>query len=123
ERALDGFGPQRRYGLEHCGEPWVLWLDADEMLDAVALRGIERAVTNGVPAAGYRVARRTWFLGRRIRFCGWRGEKVLRLFRRDRASFDDAPVHEQVRVEGTVADLPGILEHRSYESWEECRAK
>ena len=122
ERALDGFGPQRAFGLAHAREAWVLWLDADERLDARAVASVRGAVENGA-AAGYRIERVTWFLGKRIRHCGWRGEKVLRLFRREAASFDDAPVHEQVRIRGAVADLGGVIEHRSYERWEDCRDK
>src|SRR3989442_11420520 len=36
ERALDGFGPQRAFGLAAAREAWVLWLDADQRLDAPA---------------------------------------------------------------------------------------
>ena len=122
ERALDGFGRQRRFALEQCRESWVLWIDADERLDARARRALAEAVASSA-AAGYRFARRTWFLGRPIRFCGWRGEKVTRLFRRDRARFDEAPIHERVEVQGTVLDLPGVIEHSSYESWTACRDK
>jgi glycosyltransferase involved in cell wall biosynthesis len=138
ERALDGFGAQRAFGLARAREPWVLWLDADERLDAEALAALRAAVEQAETrqgavasdpgpapgtAAGYRLERATRFLGRRIRHCGWRGEKVLRLFRRDAAAFDDAPVHEQVRVTGPVLDLGGLIEHRSYERGEDCRDK
>ncbi len=122
ERARDGFGPQRRFALAQAREPWVLWLDADERLDANAIEAIRAAVTRG-EAAGYRFARATWFLGRRIRHCGWQGERVLRLFRREAAAFDETQVHEQVRIAGPVADLPGTIEHRSYERWDDCRDK
>ncbi len=146
ERALDDFGLQRRFGLEQCREPWVLWLDADERLDAEAERAVREVVGGTVEAgpeasrgasgagpeppgpppeyvAGYRLERRTWFLGRRIRFCGWRGERVLRLFRRDAAHFEAAPVHERVAVGGAIADLAGTIEHRSYGTWRDCREK
>ncbi len=122
ERALDGFGPQRAFGLAQATEPWVLWLDADEGLDPEAVARVAEAVRAGA-ASGYRIERATWFLGRRIRYCGWRGEKVLRLFRRGAASFDDAPVHERVCVSGPILDLGGVIEHRSYERWEDCRDK
>lgn len=135
ERALDGFGPQRRYALARCREPWVLWLDADERLDERAVAEVRR-VTAGPPpqaggrppeagpaADGFAFARRTFFLGRRIRFCGWRGETVLRLFRRERAAFDDAPVHERVRVEGRLGRLDGAIEHHSYATWDACVRK
>lgn len=122
ERALDRFGLQRRFGLSHCREEWVLWLDADERLDAAAVDAI-RAALAAPAAAGFRIARHTWFLGRPIRHCGWQGERVLRLFRREAAHFDDAAVHERVTVEGAIADLAGAIEHHSYERWSDCRDK
>src|SRR5262249_55585236 len=70
ERALDGFGPQRAFGLAAARGAWVLWLDADERLDARAVAAVGEAVRSGA-AAGYRIERVTWFLGKRIRYCGW----------------------------------------------------
>jgi len=122
ERALEDFGLQRQFGLEQCREPWVLWLDGDERLDDAAEREVRKAVGAG-GAGGYRIERRTWFMGRRIRFCGWRGEKVLRLFRRDAAHFEPAAVHEKVSIRGAVGDLDGVIEHLSYENWSDCRDK
>jgi hypothetical protein len=121
DRPLDDFGAQRRFALERCREPWVLWIDADERLDARAVEAL-RARLAGPPAAeaGFRFARRTHLLGRPIRFCGWQGETVLRLFRRDRARFADAAIHERVEVGGAVGRLPGIIEHHSYDSWRAC---
>jgi hypothetical protein len=122
ERALDGFGPQRAFALERCTQPWVLWIDADERLDPRAVAALGPALAGGTHAA-WTIARRTWFLGRPIRWCGWRGERVLRLFRRDRARFDDAPVHERVIVEGREGALDGTIEHHSYDTWAACRDK
>lgn len=121
-RALDGFGPQRQFALDQCREDWVLWIDTDERLDAGAPHEFARALTSNA-ADGYRLAREGWFLGRRIRFCGWGGERVLRLFRRTHARFDGAAVHEQVAVRGTIADLSPRLAHHSYASWSDCRDK
>jgi hypothetical protein len=119
ERPMDGFGAQRRHALAQCREPWVLWIDADEALASGAIEVIAHAVaTEGVD--GWRFARRTWFLGAPIRFCGWQGERVLRLFRRERAVFDDAPVHEQVHVTGRISSAAVVLEHHSYDTWDDC---
>lgn len=124
-RPFDGFGPQRRFALEQCREPWVLWIDADERLDPAGEAAVRAVLRSDPPAGlgGWRIGRRTWFLGRRIRFCGWRGERILRLFRRAGAAFDDAPVHERVSVAGSIAELDGALEHHSYDTWEDCRDK
>jgi glycosyltransferase involved in cell wall biosynthesis len=124
ERRLEDFGRQRQFGLEHCREPWILWIDADERLDAVAEDAVRKAVeSDAAKAAGYRLERRSWFLGRRIRHCGWRGEKLVRLFRRDRARFEAAVVHESVTVDGPIAGLAGSIEHHSYADWRTCREK
>jgi (heptosyl)LPS beta-1,4-glucosyltransferase len=125
ERAFDGFGPQRAFALEQCTQDWVLWLDADERLDAAARASVARAAVAGPGGPTHHtLARATWFLGRRIRFCGWQGESVVRLFRRERASFDDAPVHERVRVEGPgPGRLKGVIEHYSYRTIADCTAK
>ena len=123
ERGFDGFGPQRRFALAQCTQPWVLWVDADERPDADLVAAIRRWLATDPGSSGARLTRRTWFLGRPIRHCGWGDEQVLRLFRRERASFDDAPVHERVHVSGGIADLGGLLEHHSYETFEVCVEK
>jgi (heptosyl)LPS beta-1,4-glucosyltransferase len=125
EHAFEGFGRQRAFALAQCTQDWVLWLDADERLDAAARASVARAAAAGAGGpTHHRLARATWFLGRRIRFCGWQGESVVRLFRRERASFDDAPVHERVRVEGPgPARLDGVIEHYSYRTIADCTAK
>lgn len=126
-RPLDGFGPQRAFALAQCTQPWVLWIDADERLDDRAHAAIAQVLAGDPQAngatAGYSLERHTWFFGRRIRWCGWRGERVTRLFRRAATRFDDAPVHERVHLAGPVAPLAGILEHHSYETWDACRTK
>ena len=46
ERAFDGFGPQRAFALGQCTQDWVLWLDADERLDATAVASLRRATAS-----------------------------------------------------------------------------
>jgi Glycosyl transferase family 2 len=129
EHAFEGFGVQRQFALAQCTQPWVLWIDADELPDEKLVASL-RAFLSGTgtgdapaDAAGLRFVRRTWFLGRRIRFCGWGDENILRAFRRDRAKFDDAEVHERVIVAGPIRDLDGTIEHHSYETFEACVEK
>lgn len=126
DRTFDGFGTQRAFALAQCTQPWVLWIDADERPDAALVRNlVDRASRADAGTETHlRVRRVTWFLGRRIRFCGWDDEQIVRLFRRDRARFDDAPVHEQVHVEGPgPGSTNGVLEHHSYRTWSDCVTK
>jgi glycosyl transferase family 2 len=125
EHAFETFGRQRAFALAQCTQDWVLWLDADERLDATAIASVARAAAAGASGpTHHRLARATWFLGRRIHFCGWQGESIVRLFRRERARFDDAPVHETVRVEGPrPGRLAGVIEHYSYRTFADCTDK
>ena len=123
-RPLDGFGAQRQFALAQCSAPWVLWIDADERLDETALSALRARLGSAAPEeSGFAIERHAYFLGRRIRHCGWQGESVLRVFRREHARFDDAAVHEHVLVHGRVTRLGGALEHHSYPSWTDCVRK
>jgi (heptosyl)LPS beta-1,4-glucosyltransferase len=127
ERAFDGFGRQRQFALAQCTQDWVLWIDADERLRPESLPALAE-MTRRDPAvpAQLKFRRRTFFLGRPIRWCGWGGEEVCRFFTRRGASFDDAPVHERVRPEGDTRSrdfTPPVLEHHSYRTIDDCVAK
>jgi len=122
EHPLQGFGPQRGFALAQCTQPWVMWLDADERLDADALDSIRKAVRSGT-AEAYRIRRVGYFLGRRMRHGGWSDEWLLRLFRRERARFNDKVVHESAVVEGREGRLEGTMHHSTYETWEDCTRK
>lgn len=126
ERAFDGFGPQRAYALAQCTQPWVLWLDADERLDAALTENLIDLAQHAHEdtETHFQLRRVTWFLGRRIRYCGWNDEQIVRFFRRDLARFDDAPVHEQVHMEGRgPKPTNGELQHYSYRTWQDCMTK
>ncbi len=111
-----GFGEQKNFAVAQATRPWVLSLDADEVVTEPLRREIEAVVRSTDACDGYRVPRLTWFLGRPIRHCGWYPAPVLRLFRRGHGRFNDALVHEEVVVDGPVGDLGADLLHHSYDS-------
>jgi len=125
-RRLDGFGAQRNFGLERCSQPWVLWIDADERLSPASVATLAGAVAAARGRAVMFAERTSFFLGRRIRFCGWGNERLPRLFTREGARFDDAAVHERIECPG-AATLAGLgefaIEHHSYRDWDACRDK
>lgn len=153
EREFDGFGAQRQFALERCTQDWVLWIDADERLDPAARAMFASGAWAAVAAAArppwaLSLRRDNWYLGSRIRYCGWQHERVLRLFRRRCARFDDALVHEQLvfappaerssagataapeapnqsnaPVALRTGHLAASLEHHSYRTREDCETK
>lgn len=111
-----GFGEQKNFAIAQARRPWILSLDADEVVTP-ALRGaIEQATAAPGDRVGFRMPRLTSYLGRFIHHCGWYPLPVLRLFKRGHGRFTDALVHEEVVVDGPVGMLEGDLLHYSYES-------
>jgi hypothetical protein len=81
------------------------------------LRGKEPA------CAGFSVPREAYYLGRWIRHSGWRPDRRVRLFRRDRARWEGDYVHERLAVDGDVEKLRGSIHHFPFETIGEHAAR
>jgi hypothetical protein len=75
---------------------------------------IRRTLETDPPAAGYRVPRVTWHLGRWIRTTDWYPDYQLRLYDRRSAEWKGQYVHESVAVRGPTGQLRGELQHFAY---------
>lgn len=109
-----GFGPQRNFASAQCAHDWILVLDADEWLSPELAQELQERLpalmASAAPAAILR--RRTIFMGRPMRF--YRpsvGEKLARLYHRDRARWSDARVHESLRYSGEAPLMRAPFEH------------
>jgi glycosyltransferase involved in cell wall biosynthesis len=123
-RPWAGFVNARRYALGRVATPWALMLDADELLDP-ALR--EAILTAHGDVAGYTVRRVTMLCGQPVHAAGWSTERLLRLFRTDRARVAanevGADLHERWTVDGALGELPGAILHDSYPTLQSYRVK
>ncbi len=115
-RPWPGFAAQKAFSLEQCTMPWIFSLDADERIRPELAAEIRRVIADPAALAGYRVGRRSWFLGRWIRHGGWYPGYQLRLFRRAAVSVIDRRVHEGFAVAGAIGTLQGDLDHFSHPS-------
>jgi glycosyltransferase involved in cell wall biosynthesis len=120
-----GFGRQKNRALAMCRHPWVLSIDADEVVSEQLRQAILEVVRSDPPRAdnGYWITRRSRFCGQTMRFGLWSRDRVLRLFRRDQGRFTDDLVHEHVTCAEPLGTLPGILYHDSVDSVEDAREK
>ena len=103
---------QKNWAAARARCDWVLVLDADEVVSD-RLRA-EIAALDPQHHAGFWIRRRSEYLGRTIRGCGWQRDKVLRLYDRRRASYPPARVHEEVEAAGPVGRLAAPLAHTPY---------
>ncbi|MBK9303724.1 MAG: glycosyltransferase family 2 protein [bacterium] len=125
--AVDDFGAARRRALSLADTPWSLWIDADERLTAALREELRRRLDDGSLETrdAWRIPLDTHVLGRRMTCRELAGRPHLRLFRTRGATFDDAAVHEGVRLPpgATIGDLAGPLDHHTMTSWREYLRK
>ncbi len=117
QRPWPGFAQQKQFAAESAAHDWIFSLDADERVSAQLAASIAqlRALDARALADGYRVARRSFYMGRWIRGGGWYPDYQLRLYHRARGRWQGAYVHESVKMEAgaRVETLRGDLLHYS----------
>ncbi len=112
-----GFGPTRNHAASLAQFDWILAIDADECLDRTlcgAISGLSLEKRDVI----YRLRRDNYFLGKRLRFGSQTSDKIIRLYHRDYAAFNNAMVHEKVTVTQRleIQVLPGRLIHNPISS-------
>jgi glycosyltransferase involved in cell wall biosynthesis len=113
-----GFRAQKQRATELCANDWVLSLDADEALSEEAQTEIRALLSSASLEShdGYELPRLSWNLGRWIRHGGWYPDLQLRLFNRQRASWQGGEhVHERVAAP-KVARLKSAILHWPFEN-------
>jgi glycosyltransferase involved in cell wall biosynthesis len=111
-----GFSAQKQFAVDSASHDWIFSLDADERVSPELQQSIAALSSKDLmPADGYRIARRAFYMGRWIRGGGWYPDYQLRFFNRNRAHWAERLIHESVSLnEGTrVETLAGDLLHYS----------
>ncbi len=109
-----GYAKQKNAAIDKASSDWVLSLDADEPVEPGLAAEIREIIASPDALDGYRVPRKTYFLGKWMRHGGWYPDRNLRLFRRGRGRFEERAVHEAVRVSGTVGTTRHAILHYAY---------
>lgn len=112
-----GFIGQKHSAAEKCQQPWLLNLDADEIVTPELKKEIETVVgLKGAPYAAYEFPRCVFYCGRWIRHGDWYPDRVQRLWRRGAARWGGEEPHARLEVDGQVGRLRSDLHHFSYNS-------
>ncbi len=114
-RDWTGFADQKNHAAEKASSSWIFSVDADEVCSGDLGREVRAAVAAGTGEKGFRLPRRTFFMGRWIRFTDWSPDWQLRLYERGAGRWQGGRVHESVAVEGPVGRLRTPLLHYSYD--------
>jgi glycosyltransferase involved in cell wall biosynthesis len=111
-----GYMRQKNNVIQLASHEWVLSLDADESISADLLVVLERLKQEATPSevSGYSMTRCVFYKGRWIRHGDWYPDRLVRLFRHEKAVFAGGRVHERLELNGEVRELSGDIEHYSF---------
>ena len=111
-----GTGKIKNMGIDKARNLWVLNLDADERITDELRKEIEDIIKNP-KYDGYYIPRKS-FVGKKwIKHAGQWPDYQLRLFRKDKARFQEKLVHERIILRGDAGKLCNPMIHYNYDSW------
>ena len=120
-----GYPKKLQWALDNINieTPWVLLIDADEVVPEALWEEIHQTINNSNACAAYTITKGFHFLGRRFRFGGFSHSAVI-LFRKDFARFEeildespdsfDMEIHHRMIVNGSIGKLQTPLIHEDF---------
>ena len=112
----EGYSVQKEFAVNQAVHEWVLAVDADEEVTEKLMLEIQNILKNQPPIKGFEIPRKSFFLGKWIRYGGWYPGYQLRLFRKLSVRMNHRPVHEGFQIDGEVGKLESDINHYSYDS-------
>ena len=120
-----GPAAHHNFASAHATQPWLLSIDADEVVSE-ELRDEIIAVFKNMgsrpPPAAYSFPRLAFFCGRWIRHGNWYPDRKVRLWRKGCGRWEGHP-HEKLVLEGRVIPLRSDLLHYSNDSLDDSLSK
>jgi glycosyltransferase involved in cell wall biosynthesis len=111
QKEWEGYAKQRKFALSKATQKWIFPLDADERCSHELKEEILAIIKSENSKPGYRIPRKSFFLGKWIKHCGWYPGYQTRLFLRDKARVADRLVHEGYEIEGEIGFLKSDILH------------
>ncbi|MDR5885687.1 glycosyltransferase family 2 protein [Vreelandella janggokensis] len=110
-----GFGLSKRHAVSLAKNDWILSVDADEKPNKLLIDALGEWISNARLSDVGEILRENWMLGRPVRYSGWGNDWLVRLFNRCEYNFNDAMVHESVKIDSKASTyrLPGCIEHEA----------
>ncbi len=114
QRKFDDFSSQKNFAIEKAKHDWIYILDADERVSEELQREILETLKNPNDFAGFNIFRTFYYLDKKVRFSGWKNDKVIRLFKKSKCKYNGKLVHERIEFEGKIGVLKNKIKHFSY---------
>ena len=110
-----GFGWTKNHAATFAKYDWVIIVDSDEVVDDKLLHTLQTKVLDDHTV--YLLNFKAFYKDIQVKHCGWNDQKIKRVYNRNRTTYNDNDVHEDIITKGlSVELLDGNMEHYSYHS-------
>lgn len=114
-----GYGAQVNSAIEKCACPWILSLDADEIVTPALGAEIRALLRDEPDFDAYSIPRLNFIFGKAMRHGGLYPDRKLRLFRKGAARLpENQEPHATPKTTGAFGYLNGDILHRQYPNLE-----
>lgn len=118
-----GYAKSKKECFSYANQPWIFWLDADEVLTEPFLEDLINKFNNLKNEEGFEINRKVYFEEKWISHGCWFPDWNLRIFKRNSWQMKEKKVHESVQVNGKVGKINSFIEHHSFTSWQDLSDK
>ena len=117
QREFDDFSSQKNHAINLAHYSWIFLLDADERVPAALQKEVIAEVNKDSTSSAYWIRRSNFFMKRRIKYSGWKNDKVIRLFKKEDCKYNGKLAHEEIKSVGKVSILLNYLDHYTYKDF------
>ena len=89
QRAYQYSASQKNWAIPQAKYDWVFILDADERVNDSLKEEILKLKKETTTYDAFWIPRQNHFMGKKVRFSGWQGDKVIRLLRKEVCQYED----------------------------------
>ncbi|MCB0749128.1 MAG: glycosyltransferase family 2 protein [Ignavibacteriae bacterium] len=110
-----GFGKTKKFAVDNASHDWILSIDADEEVTPELQKKIKELLVKPY-YKGYYIKRKSFYLGKEVKHCGWNKDYPVRLFNRNFGNFNDKEVHESIKIKSEKSKIHEPLLHYTYQT-------
>ena len=122
QRKYNYAADQKNWAIPQAKHPWIVLLDADEMVSENLAAEIKEILRTRPKQTAFWVRRTNFFLGKKVRFCGWQNDRVVRFFHRDHR-YENKMVHAEIEHTKPFGSLKSTIIHHTTSNLEHYTKK
>lgn len=124
QREYENSASQKNWAIPQAKHEWIFLLDADERCTLDLKKEIKNLLAaDDIPHQAYWINRANFFMGQKVNYSGWQGDRVVRFFMRDHCVYENKKVHAEIIANGSIGQLQNKINHNTYKDMDHFIAK